>query len=294
MTPKPLPDMRALGQHPDFRASKVVGNEAGDFCWVEPYPTEADLAEYYESNYRATRREGPTSHYVAFMSERARIQKAFVCKAARQDSFNSILDIGSGCGALLESFKDVAAEAVGYEADREMTRFAQNRFGSHSLQFRQSLFVPTLYDGPKFDLVLMSHVLEHVPHPAAFVGALRDKVLAELGLVFIEVPNDPLFWVEKQVQWQLRGLAHLNFFTENSLRNLFMSSGFEIEAIALCGDDLASQIRALRPLWKLARGLRKLRQYIKPDPENFSIMPNYSPVRNGRDAVYIQLLARRV
>jgi len=62
-----------------------------------------------------------------------------------------------------------------------------------------------------FDLVVMAHVLEHVPYPQHLVATARS-FLSDNGIIFAELPIDPPVdgWHE-----------HINQFNETSLRALF-------------------------------------------------------------------------
>jgi 2-polyprenyl-3-methyl-5-hydroxy-6-metoxy-1,4-benzoquinol methylase len=283
-------DKLSLGTHPDFPFCTVV--QDGDFCYTNPYPSNKQLTEYYNSTYRAVRHEAPTSDYVRFMGARAKVQAEFIRQGSGKNRFAGVLDIGSGCGTLLAELQNDADHLEGWEPDVTMSKHAIDLFANSKIKFTNDLFIPGKSE-QKFDLITMSHVLEHVPHPGDFLAELRTHHLSEGGSIFIEVPNDPLVWVQKQIQWQLRGFAHLNFFTEQNLSSLFAACGFEIQALRLCGDDLPAQIRALRPLGYIRRALRKIQRIFKPDIQNFSILPNYLPTKNRSAAVYIQLLARR-
>ena len=283
-------DKTPLGPHPDFPFCTVV--QEGNFCYTDPYPSNEQLTEYYNSTYRAVRQEAPTSGYLKFMRARAKVQAEFINQGSGKNRFAAVLDIGSGCGTLLAELQNGADHLEGWEPDAKMSKYANDLFANSKIKFTNDLFVPGGTE-QKFDLITMSHVLEHVPHPEDFLAKLRARHLNIGGCIFIEVPNDPLVWVQKQIQWQLRGFAHLNFFTEQNLSSLFAACGFEVQNIRLCGDDLPAQIRALKPLGYIRRGLRKIRRIFRPDLQNFSLLPNYSPTKNRRAAVYIQLLARR-
>ena len=80
---------------------------------------------------------------------------------------------------------------------------------------------------PGFDMILMSHVLEHLEDPAAELRAMRH-VLGEGGAMFIEVPN-------------LAGhrhlpiddnRSHLHFFSSTSLARMLARQGLEVVAAA--------------------------------------------------------------
>jgi 2-polyprenyl-3-methyl-5-hydroxy-6-metoxy-1,4-benzoquinol methylase len=79
-----------------------------------------------------------------------------------------------------------------------------------------------------FDLITMSHVLEHVPHPRAFLEQLSTLHLTKAGCLFIEVPNDPAWWVNIQIANAFEGLAHVNFFTPSSVSRALAESTLEL------------------------------------------------------------------
>ena len=84
-----------------------------------------------------------------------------------------------------------------------------------------------------WDLILFSHVLEHLPRPRDVVDAFARR-LAPGGRIYIEVPNEQ--W--KTVQCRLRALlkpgepawfpGHINFFTAGSLRSILARAGMEV------------------------------------------------------------------
>lgn len=79
----------------------------------------------------------------------------------------------------------------------------------------------------EFDLIIMSHVLEHLVDPGAELSAMRD-VLSPKGVIFLEVPN----------RGGARGLpiddnrSHLHFFCATSLTRLVSNYGLEALATA--------------------------------------------------------------
>ena len=76
----------------------------------------------------------------------------------------------------------------------------------------------------KFDVIIISHVLEHLINCRLVISSLRE-LLAEDGIIFIEVPNcEDLITLEHSVFTQ----PHLHHFTEKSLEFLFKSCGYEI------------------------------------------------------------------
>jgi SAM-dependent methyltransferase len=103
------------------------------------------------------------------------------------------------------------------------------------------IYAPTLeqalarVEGENYDLVVMHHVLEHLPEPAATLQIVKGK-LRPGGSIFIEVPNEqwkrPLIFLRRLLK---RGgddwfPGHINFFTRRPLEGLVSSQGLRIVA----------------------------------------------------------------
>jgi 2-polyprenyl-3-methyl-5-hydroxy-6-metoxy-1,4-benzoquinol methylase len=71
----------------------------------------------------------------------------------------------------------------------------------------------------RFDLATLMHVLEHLENPIQVLTQIREDLLGETGLLFIEVPN---FYAHDSYE-----LAHLSCFTEHTLNELIRQAGFE-------------------------------------------------------------------
>lgn len=75
-----------------------------------------------------------------------------------------------------------------------------------------------------FDLIIMSHVLEHLYSPNEILRKFQT-VLSSNGLIYIEVPS--YVWGEVRID-PLYSPEHLSYFTINSLTNLLLQTGFNI------------------------------------------------------------------
>jgi SAM-dependent methyltransferase len=85
--------------------------------------------------------------------------------------------------------------------------------------------------GELYDVVLLRHVIEHLPDAGASVRALSGNLEPE-GIIVIATPNFES-WTARVlgVHWYWMTLpAHLNYFTPRSVRQLLESSGYRIEA----------------------------------------------------------------
>jgi SAM-dependent methyltransferase len=90
-----------------------------------------------------------------------------------------------------------------------------------------------------FDLVLLSHSLEHMPDQVRAIRALRP-LLAPGGVARIEIPvHDCEAFEEYQADWvELDPPRHLHLHTRRSLSALAGSLGFEVVAIEEAGIPL--------------------------------------------------------
>ncbi|GAA5128532.1 hypothetical protein GCM10023212_35090 [Luteolibacter yonseiensis] len=264
----------------------VVSHGSEGFCQTSPYPTEEQLAAYYESEYREVRNEVPDQEYIRFMDHRAEIQMGYILETSGRSGFESALDIGCGAGRLLNKLGTRCGRVQGYEADKAMAGFAlANRTGPH-IDVINELFQPE-NSGIRTQLITMSHVLEHVPEPGTFLRRLHTHVLGSGGHLFVEVPNDPDHWVEKQIKWGIRGLAHINYFTETSLERCLTNSGYEIVSLRTCGLPLDRFIRQRKPKSLVARQLRKLSALLPARPQADA----YRTSLSSRENIYLQAVA---
>jgi len=93
----------------------------------------------------------------------------------------------------------------------------------HKQPLRELISSNTIDGG--FDLILMSHVLEHLADPAAELAAMLE-VLAGNGAIFLEVPNGG---GHRLLPIDDNG-SHLHFFSTSSLCRLLSNLGVETVA----------------------------------------------------------------
>lgn len=146
-------------------------------------------------------------------------------RAANQASFlrrhlSSVrkhLDVGSSTGKLLEVMADrYGAEGYGIEparAFRERSRLSGLRIVAR---------LTDLDAGHRnsFDLVSLSHVLEHLPEPVEMLKRIRDEWMADGGHLLVEVPN--LFG---HLSFEV---PHLAAYTHATLHRILSVGGFAI------------------------------------------------------------------
>ncbi|PQJ28091.1 class I SAM-dependent methyltransferase [Rubritalea profundi] len=276
-----------LGPHPDFPDCRVRFDEKSGFYRTFPYPSEVSLEKFYTKEYREIRKEEPDEAYVAFMRHRAKAQKDFIIKHNAGRKFEKALDIGCGCGELLNALQPHAKFLVGYETDSMMASHALNHKRSESIEISNSHFVSE-NKLPENDLIVMSHVFEHIPNPVRFLSELRCRVMAPGGVLFLEVPNETDEWVKKQIKWGVRGLGHVNYFSPKSLEQILTAAGFEGVSSSVCGMSVKKHMSLRRPR---NRVVRKLRKYCSKMRKPKSALPDYLVRPKNEKRIYIQTIA---
>ncbi len=182
-----------------------------------PMMSQASLDRFYVEQYRKTvqESEGPTDKDLRVQTGRARALSQFVHRDVIE--IRRLLDIGSSAGMLLERFRaDFGCESVGIEPGDIYRAYAMDR----NLCVFPNLETLEAQDEAAFDLVSMSHVLEHLPDPLAYLIHLRRRWVAPDGWVLIEVPN--------LYGHQTFELAHLYAYTAATLREFLRQAGFEV------------------------------------------------------------------
>jgi 2-polyprenyl-3-methyl-5-hydroxy-6-metoxy-1,4-benzoquinol methylase len=114
-----------------------------------------------------------------------------------KDSRPRVLDIGCGSGTLVDKLARTGYDSFGIDWSESAIDFAKKH--------RQGIFVhrdvETAFDvgALLFDIVVASHILEHLEHPYAFLRSV-SKVLKPQGFLCIAVPN--LWWFDPHVPWR--------------------------------------------------------------------------------------------
>ncbi|MFB9842164.1 class I SAM-dependent methyltransferase [Mucilaginibacter ginsenosidivorans] len=153
-----------------------------------------------------------------------------VCKG---HTFNKVLEVGAGDGSILKLLaeQDFAREYDAVEISESGVEHikARNIPGLRSVQVFDGYHLP--FGDESFDLIILSHVLEHVEHERLLLRELKRVA----KYCVIEVPRDYKADVDKKIKHFL-AYGHINVYTPTSLRYLLKTEGFDIVS------DLTSMI----------------------------------------------------
>jgi SAM-dependent methyltransferase len=185
----------------------------------------ADLARFYAEEYRVlyTGSAEPTEPDQAKQRARAAHLAAFL--GERVDPVRSHLDVGCSTGALLRAVRErwPGARVAGVELSDAHRAFC----AAHGLAVHPSLEALAASGAGRFQVVSLSHVLEHLPDPVGELRRLRDEVLEPDGRLLLEVPN---LFGHRSFE-----LTHLVCFTPKTLADAVRAAGFRVEALKVHG-----------------------------------------------------------
>ncbi|MBN1755829.1 class I SAM-dependent methyltransferase [bacterium] len=175
------------------------------FVNYTPRPEDKDI----ESKYRFLRDIGgeqiSISYNSALEQKRSRLLFEYIWKRIDLASVKDILDYGGADGRLMHPFVQAGKKCFNVDYNPETVP------GVHRLGDTVEELDPVSY----FDLIVASHVMEHVAEPSKIIMKLGEH-LREGGALFIEVPME--IW--KKPPLHNEPVTHINFFTPNSIENL--------------------------------------------------------------------------
>lgn len=138
----------------------------------------------------------------------------------------SIVDVGGGLGYFAAAAQRRGWQAALLEPVPQAARFAEQTFGLDVINAGIDALGPS---GRTFDVVALSHVLEHVPDALGALQSVRPAIAAG-GWLLIEVPNhgslSRRFEGDRWLGWQAG--QHIHVFNRRTLRGLLARAGYEV------------------------------------------------------------------
>lgn len=150
---------------------------------------------------------------------------------------SQILEIGCGTGgnlALLSKYGELHA----IEPHDSARLWAENRGLAHIRPGSLPDGLP--YDKPRFDLVVMTDVLEHVAKDLQALKRVRQILKAD-GHIVVTVPATPCLWSDHDVLHH-----HQRRYTRRTLTAIFLQAGYRIRFISYTNMILFPLIAAAR------------------------------------------------
>ena len=198
---------------------------------VHPIPSQKDLPQFYLSleywQNQALSNNFTKQSWLENLTyngglweryDRARVQLDSILDHSELSEDAKIIDLGSGLSPFLfhcrqRGFKNLYA----LEPSEEICRLLDDQ-GITTYPTLIETFI-TQKDIPQFDVMVLSHTLEHLIGPDVVLQGLRD-LLSNQGVLLIVVPY------HDHLRPYTSGL-HLHFFNEDSLAHLLTKCGYQ-------------------------------------------------------------------
>ena len=187
------------------------------------FPTDLQLLELYKSDHIY---KPPSA--LEFCEEQNRFRQDVENVRALGIESGSVLDIGCNAGYAMRVFRDAGFEVVGVEANDLCREYVRKE---HSIAVVSSIDELQSHN-ERFVIVLLSHVLEHIPRIFEFLNKVR--VVAPDAVLYIKVPNYKSPFVRHILKGRWSGflpLQHVWYFEPKSLENLLKRHGYELISV---------------------------------------------------------------
>ncbi len=162
---------------------------------------------------------------IAWRANAAKYKAKNIIELAKTIQFDSVLEVGSGEGSILYwlSQWDFSKNLNAIEISKSGIDLikSKNIKNLHDVLLFDGYRIP--YEDNHFDLVICSHVLEHVEHERVL---LREIKRVSKHQIF-EVPIDFSMYVDKKIKHFL-AYGHINIYTPSLFRFLLKSENFQI------------------------------------------------------------------
>jgi 2-polyprenyl-3-methyl-5-hydroxy-6-metoxy-1,4-benzoquinol methylase len=220
--------------------------------FTSPQIKEMFLPEYYNRFYHPLIFGSNEAKEYLFDSEQG--HKIFRCvyPFLNKKEYVSVFEVGAGSGSNLKAFRD---SAVKHKVDCLLEGLEYSEaYVQKALEHNIHLFTDSLEQyiekyNKKYDVIILSHVFEHVSNVKEFLANLK-YCMHEDTLVYVEVPGILMLHKNSAYHYTFKRYlvhAHLYHFTAETLEKVFSNSGFMaltinemVEAVFKYTDDVPS------------------------------------------------------
>lgn len=211
-------DFALFPKHPMAGGYDVVQCKECGFIYADTKVTQNDLDIYYKdlSKYE-DKTIGTGGGFTQYDKDRLAKTAKYIDKHI-QDKSIRIADIGCANGGLLKELKNLGfTNLVAIDPSLACIEITKSEVGCEAYQY--SIFDINSKVG-KFDLIILSHVLEHILDVKSTIETL-NALLVDGGLVYVECPDAQNYAKVIHAPYQEFNTEHINHFNETSFLNLF-------------------------------------------------------------------------
>ncbi len=156
-----------------------------------------------------------------------------------------VLDVGCGSGALAEDLaRRAGAQVVGVDQDRQAIARARREHAHPQVEYRQGR-VPEDLPGERFQVVVLSNLLEHLPRRVEFLREVVERLQPERLLV--RVPLYERDWrvplkQELGLEWRADPTHHTEYTLESFAAEM-AAAGLEVVEQMVRWGEIWAEVR---------------------------------------------------
>lgn len=188
----------------------------------DPIPTDDELAAFYKQYYRRDYKGADKPRMRQVWRNFGRIEQHLKDNRDVYRKDAKTLDLGSGSGEFSFLAKQMGMGIQSVEPNLDYALYCRDELG---LDVTIKTLEEVDYPNGSFDMIRLSHVLEHMRDPVRSLKVLH-RWLAQDGILYIEVPN-----IERDAELKMHGkmfhFGHIFNFNPFTLRLAARLAGFE-------------------------------------------------------------------
>ena len=210
-----------------------------------------------------------------------------IVELAKELNIQKVCEVGCGEGSILQWLSnfhfaeklygiDISKSGIERTSEKKIKNIAELRvFDGYTIPYPDKFF----------DIVVCSHVIEHVEHPRIL---LREIQRISKKQIF-EVPIDFSFYVDRKAKHYL-DYGHINIYTPGLFRFLLLSENFSVlkEKNYFYPSEIAKFMHKKKPLKRFTQSLKQF--ILKTIPYLQGIKPSSYAVLTEQNTTRVQIM----
>ena len=226
-------DLSAVVPNISFGTDIILCSQCG--LLQNEYVSDAAIEAFYKDYYRAQFPDPLPPEFIERAKAKAISQLRYIDMVLPTVAFDSALEIGAGEGELAKALTQRCGRVFATEIDPRLSDLLCAQKEIHVIDDRE-------VGQPSFsaccDIIILSHVLEHIADPIHLLDKL-SMTLRWGGFLFVELPNETEMILN--TGWQ--GKGHLFYFTTETFKRMVSIQGsFDIIDIRTCNHSVKDYI----------------------------------------------------
>ena len=211
-------------------------------------PFDAELLENRYKNLSKFEFDGNNKVMEEDISYKKRCYRQYNFIKDNIGKIDSIFEVGCASGFNLNIYAGGGVNVFGIEPSEINIHSCKDKYGISLFHGMFNEYKESIGKTKKYDLVFLSHVLEHIVNPYKFIFDLSE---INSRYIFVEVPSLDYKFCDEP--FGMFAEEHVNYFTYDNLRKLMGAVGYRIvdANIYFCADaDIPAGYPCISTIWE--------------------------------------------